>query len=60
MLFQEPTIPGASIANLKWWELFQDEELTRLIEMALINNKEVAIAMGPDRGGPGSAWFCAC
>jgi multidrug efflux system outer membrane protein len=43
--FQEPTIPGASIANLKWWELFQDEELTRLIEMALINNKEVAIAM---------------
>jgi multidrug efflux system outer membrane protein len=43
--FQEPTIPGASIANLKWWELFQDEELIRLIEMALINNKEVAIAM---------------
>ena len=43
--FQQPTIPGASIANLKWWELFQDEELTRLIEMALINNKEVAIAM---------------
>jgi multidrug efflux system outer membrane protein len=43
--FLEPTIPGASIANLKWWELFQDEELTRLIEMALINNKEVAIAM---------------
>ena len=43
--FLEPTIPGASVANLKWWELFQDEELTRLIEKALINNKEVAIAM---------------
>jgi multidrug efflux system outer membrane protein len=43
--FQEPTIPGASIANLKWWELFQHEELTRLIETALINNKEMAIAM---------------
>jgi multidrug efflux system outer membrane protein len=43
--FLEPTIPGASIANLKWWKLFQDEELTRLIETALINNKEVAIAM---------------
>jgi multidrug efflux system outer membrane protein len=43
--FQQPTIPGASIANLKWWDLFQDEVLTRLIETALINNKEVAIAM---------------
>jgi len=43
--FLEPTITGASIANLEWWELFQDEELTRLIETALINNKEVAIAM---------------
>lgn len=43
--FLEPTTVGASIANLKWWELFQNEELTDLIEMALGNNKEVAIAM---------------
>jgi multidrug efflux system outer membrane protein len=43
--FDEPTIPGASIANLKWWELFQDEELTALVETALINNKELAIAI---------------
>lgn len=43
--FLEPTTAGASIANLKWWELFQSEELTHLIEMALGNNKEVAIAM---------------
>ncbi len=43
--FQQPIIPGASIANLKWWELFHNEELTRLIEAALINNKEMAIAM---------------
>ncbi len=43
--YLEPAIPGASIANLEWWELFQDEELTRLIKLALINNKEVAIAM---------------
>ena len=43
--FLEPTTVGASIANLKWWELFQSEELTHLIDMALRNNKEVAIAM---------------
>ena len=37
-------LEGASIANLKWWELFDDEELNELIRRALINNKEVAIA----------------
>jgi multidrug efflux system outer membrane protein len=42
--YQEPAIPGASIANLKWWELFRNEELTALITAALINNKELAIA----------------
>jgi multidrug efflux system outer membrane protein len=43
--YDEPTIPGASVANLKWWELFEDEQLTQLIETALINNKELAIAL---------------
>ncbi len=43
--YDEPSIPGESIANLKWWELFQDEVLISLIETALVNNKELAIAM---------------
>jgi multidrug efflux system outer membrane protein len=43
--YDEPVIPGASIANLKWWELFEDEELSALIEAALINNNELAIAV---------------
>jgi len=43
--YQSTTIPGASFANLEWWELFDDQELVDLVEMALINNKELAIAM---------------
>jgi len=43
--YAEEEIPGASIANLSWWELFQDEELAALIEAALINNNELAIAI---------------
>jgi len=43
--YDEPVIPGASIANLKWWELFEDAELSTLIEAALINNNELAIAV---------------
>jgi multidrug efflux system outer membrane protein len=43
--YRAPSIPGASIANLTWWELFADEELNQLIETALINNKELAIAI---------------
>jgi multidrug efflux system outer membrane protein len=40
-----PTVTGASIANLDWWELFDDPVLLGLIETALVNNKEMAIAM---------------
>ena len=43
--YQIPTIPGASFANLDWWELFDDPMLLGLIEAALVNNKEMAIAM---------------
>lgn len=43
--FDASPVPGASIANLAWWELFQDDELTALIETALRNNKELAIAL---------------
>lgn len=34
-----------SLANLDWWELFQDEELYKLIEIALEANKELQIAV---------------
>ncbi|UCH47667.1 MAG: efflux transporter outer membrane subunit [Betaproteobacteria bacterium] len=42
--FQQRVSEGASIANLKWWELFRDQELQRLIVVALEQNKDLAIA----------------
>lgn len=33
------------IANLAWWDLLKDEELRRLIEIALAENKDVQIAV---------------
>jgi multidrug efflux system outer membrane protein len=36
---------GESIANLPWWELLHDEELQRLIERALIENKNLKEAV---------------
>lgn len=43
--YRSPTVPGASIANLQWWELFDDADLVNLIETALANNRELAIAI---------------
>ena len=43
--YRTAAVPGASIANLKWWELFEDEVMTAVIETALLNNKELAIAV---------------
>jgi len=34
-----------SLANTPWWELFQDPELLRLIQIALVENKDLAIAV---------------
>lgn len=53
--YQRPELPmpeaylqtadeGASIANLPWWELFLDPQLRSLIETALEENKNLAIA----------------
>jgi multidrug efflux system outer membrane protein len=36
---------GASVANLPWWELFQDPELQGLVETALKENKDLGIAV---------------
>jgi multidrug efflux system outer membrane protein len=43
--YEASAIPGASFANLEWWELFDDPELIELIETALVNNRQLAIAM---------------
>jgi outer membrane protein, multidrug efflux system len=37
--------PRASIADLPWWEVFKDEQLKTLIQTALANNYDVAIAV---------------
>lgn len=36
---------GQSIANLPWWELLRDEELQRLITQALLDNKDLKLAL---------------
>ena len=36
---------GESIANLKWWELYDDESLNELITLALEENRDLAIAV---------------
>ncbi len=38
-------VPGASLANLDWWQLFEDEKLIALIETALQNNYQLNIAL---------------
>ena len=35
---------GAALANLPWWQVFDDPELIELINLALAENKELAIA----------------
>jgi outer membrane protein, multidrug efflux system len=39
--FRMSETEGESIANLPWWELLHDEELQRLIERALVENKNL-------------------
>jgi multidrug efflux system outer membrane protein len=39
------TAESASIANTPWWELFQDEQLKKLIHTALAENKDLKIAV---------------
>ncbi len=36
---------GESIANVQWWDLFQDDQLDLLIRTALEENKDLAIAL---------------
>jgi multidrug efflux system outer membrane protein len=43
--WRELAAADASIANVPWWELFQDEELRRLITTALAENRDLKIAI---------------
>ena len=43
--YVEPRPSGESVANLDWWELFQDEQLQLLIRTALDENKDLGIAL---------------
>ena len=42
---QGQTLEEASLADLGWWDLFQDENLQALISKALVENKNVRIAV---------------
>lgn len=35
----------SSIANLEWWEIYQDEVLSNLIKLALEQNQDLAVAL---------------
>ena len=40
-----PAADPASLADLAWWQLFQDEELKALVRIALEENKDLRIAV---------------
>jgi outer membrane protein, multidrug efflux system len=41
-----PTAEAASLADLKWWQVFRDEDLQRLIRTALDHNYDLREAVG--------------
>jgi multidrug efflux system outer membrane protein len=43
--YLQPAPPGESIANLTWWDLYGDPELRSLIETALEENQDLALAL---------------
>ena len=43
--YREHVVSGESVANLSWWELFEDAQLQALITTALEENKDLAIAI---------------
>jgi len=43
--WDEETAPGDSIANVEWWELYEDRQLEFLIRTALEENKDLGIAL---------------
>ena len=43
--YQERALDGESIVNLPWFEIFRDEQLRALIEIALAENKDLDVAL---------------
>ena len=43
--FVQPVQEGETFANAPWWELFEDPTLNELVEAALIENQDLAIAV---------------
>jgi multidrug efflux system outer membrane protein len=43
--WREPVSVDATLANLPWWEVFQDPQLQELIKIALEENKDLKIAV---------------
>jgi multidrug efflux system outer membrane protein len=43
--YVEPASTDPSIANVPWWELFEDPMLVELVETALANNRDLGIAV---------------
>ena len=43
--YRQPTPSGESIANVAWWDLFQDPVLQDLIRTALEENRDVRVAL---------------
>ena len=44
-IYDEHVSAGESVANLPWWELFQDAVLDELITIALEENKDLGVAL---------------
>ena len=43
--YVQPIDEGESFANTPWWELFEDPQLQQLIEVALLENQDLGIAI---------------
>ncbi|MGD8977090.1 MAG: TolC family protein, partial [Gammaproteobacteria bacterium] len=43
--YVEPVPSGESLANMAWWDLFEDEQLQDLIRTALEENEDLGIAL---------------
>lgn len=43
--FQQGFATDSAIANIPWWELFQDSVLVQMIDTAIVNNRNMQIAV---------------